>query len=679
LEALKLLPGAEEADTERRPKRRSGAALALVLALVVGAALALFFALGNDPSPDAQTSAQELPARGRLVIRAIDASALGAQRQWQGPALQRRLVNELWDGWEIAAQVGEGEALANSASGTGFSGVLTQNEAGQLELRLAWAHAPRGAPLLASGTSFQSLAVAAAKAIVEATTEASERAPSQASMARVGAKDPEAWRLWRRAQRASLMQQWSLSRLLAGQASKLDPDFPLPYFEESWSYGGNDEIRIAPLKRALQTMLKHSEISSNWKVVADMQRVRLAGDSAAEALLFEKLSKQPMTPGEAYYFNARVLMAKYFDGKPEQTLPAIKYMAEQNAQRADQVKLLANAYLKLQSKQSAQDAVNNARKALTLAPEDVAVRADFVRALLHVGEEEEARRQASWVDSADAQDKLYANSGGERTNSILDMHMALGDAGGARGDVLRMEAGSEIQRGQALHMQAIIDAYEGNEASALDRLQKAMQVFGEVGITEFVTIGRYERALTYFELGNSQAAVTVLAELPHIPLSAADKMLKLRAQAKLSKQPALLIAEAREILAGARFDPSQRALMEMALASDLGEYQEVVDFAARQQGNNGRIAWLYYAGDAHENLGNYEEAELLFRELGNHYNGYTEPRLSARAWLRVAALRERVRDKSGAGEAYARFLARYSRAPRTDPEVRRARKRSAKH
>src|SRR5690606_11755455 len=89
-------------------------------------------------------------------------------------------------------------------------------------------------------TAARPLAVELARWIAAAVAPPGGPRPHAGDLAEACTDSPEAWRLWRRARRASRMQRWGAVRELTAKAIELDPDFSLAHLELAFSYMKTD-------------------------------------------------------------------------------------------------------------------------------------------------------------------------------------------------------------------------------------------------------------------------------------------------------------------------------------------------------------------------------------------------------------------------------------------------------
>src|SRR6185503_3227861 len=81
------------------------------------------------------------------------------------------------------------------------------------------------------------------------------------------------------------------------------------------------------------------------------------------------------------------------------------------------------------------------RRAVALAPHDVAARANLARALVLSGDVDGARAQLAIIESSDPEEKRDAFAG-EHTNRLFALHMSLGEAEEALIDARRLLLGT---------------------------------------------------------------------------------------------------------------------------------------------------------------------------------------------------------------------------------------------
>src|SRR6185503_19077041 len=117
-------------------------------------------------------------------------------------------------------------------------------------------------------------------------------------------------------------------------------------------------------------------------------------------------------------------------------------------------------------------ALRHGERAVALAPEDVAARANLARALVLAGGERAARGHLAVLARAEPEDKQDAFLG-ERTNRLFALNMTLGDLEEASADARRLLVGQALQQAQGRAALAAIALSRGAFDEGLDGLAAA--------------------------------------------------------------------------------------------------------------------------------------------------------------------------------------------------------------
>src|SRR5690606_9369379 len=194
-----------------------------------------------------------------------------------------------------------------------------------------------------SGATLQELAEAAAAAIIEASVPPGLRRPTAVELAQTGGTVPEAWRLFRRSQRASSLQLWPLARILSRRALALDPDFVAGNLEYGYTFAIGDEARVAPLRRAIAGV--DGELGQAWRRAAELAAASLGTDAAAHARAVEALFAADLDYRDRWYVLHRLHYGQWYEGAREDSLAHLEALEARYPRSAGAAKLLANHYL----------------------------------------------------------------------------------------------------------------------------------------------------------------------------------------------------------------------------------------------------------------------------------------------------------------------------------------------
>src|SRR6185503_5158557 len=371
----------------RMPPHRRRLALVLLLAVVIGGAAAAFVRLRGEPRRPVATISH-------VVVSAIDGDALPAPERWLAAVVQRLIADELIDAWGLDVDLGPpGDPSPDTLV---VAGRLARAPSGRLRMLIA------GIPFEAS--TARELAAGAAARMVADHIPAPLRHPTALELAAAGAHDPEAWRLWRRAQHETLLLRFERAGTLCHQARASDPEFPLPALELALAYDDKDIAASTQLVEAMQLMAR-VPVRPLWPLVATGARQIAEGDLAGATRTVEQARRLDLTPRERTWLELRWAMAIYFVDSPQAAAPSLELLAESHPRHASAFKLLAGMHLTSDQPTAAALALRYATRAVELAPEDGGARADLATALLLAGRRDEARARAAELAQLDTEDK----------------------------------------------------------------------------------------------------------------------------------------------------------------------------------------------------------------------------------------------------------------------------------
>src|SRR6185503_4437547 len=118
------------------------------------------------------------------------------------------------------------------------------------------------------------------------------------------------------------------------------------------------------------------------RTAVEFARSSRQADDAGVARALESFGALPLEGEDLLYIKTRLALIPFALGDPESGVPALEWVAERWPQDAAARKQLANYYLGGDEPVSLDLALRHAQRAVELAPEDVAARADLALALL---------------------------------------------------------------------------------------------------------------------------------------------------------------------------------------------------------------------------------------------------------------------------------------------------------
>jgi tetratricopeptide (TPR) repeat protein len=623
--------------------RRWMLAAGLAAVAIAGATLAL--AIGaKAPAP-----AQAAP---RIVLPAFAATALPARDRWLAAVVQRLVADELTEAWGLDVELG---GSPHPVPGTVIvTAKLVRDPSGRLRLSI------EGATLEA--TSMRELAVLAAAQVVTAHVPEPVRRPTAADLAEVGARDPEAWRLWRRAQHESLLLRWQRASALALEARKRDPEFPLATLELAMLYDDKDIAAENDLVAATE-LLKQTTVRPLWPLAATAARQQVEGDTAGTARTVAAARRLELTARERRWLELRWAMAVYFNDSHEAAAPALELLADTHPSHPTAFKLLAGMHLASDQPTAPTLALRYATRAAELAPDDCGARADLALALLLAGRLDEARARAAELAQLDPEDKRLARG------RLFTLHMALGDLAEAERDARRQLSGSPTQRAEGMSGLAVIDLYWGRFDAGVRGLVAAADAYDAIGQTVAAARVRFVAGRQAWQLGDHAGAIRAFEQVAAGPTQHA------RAARGLARIVAGKLDDARAYAAGLGAGSIDRAEIELAIAHAARDPDGVLAAFTRIEKLSTTIEHLFATAEALERSGRLDDAARMFARLAGHTRAWTEPVASTRAWYRLGELRERTGDLAGARAALTEGLRRWGNATTRMPEVDDARRR----
>jgi hypothetical protein len=614
-------------------------------------------------------AALEIAAPRQVVIAAVDASALdGARGDWLDAAFGRRLVNELEDAWALTARL---------ASDPG-------PEPGAIDLTatIAIRGDPRGLAatvttatreLQVSGETMQQLAEATAAAIVEASIAEHLRRPRPIDLALDGASNAEAWRLVRRSQRASVRQLWPRARELSLAALELDPGSVSGNLEHGWTFGGGDPEAVKYFKAALDA--DSERLSVGWRQAIAVVRTAMTAPAEVDRALAEAMAA-PLSRRERWYFSHRAVYAKWYEGFRDDSIAHLESLEAGFPRSAGAAKLLANHYLARDDREARELALRHARIAVSRGADDVASRADLARALLSMDQRSAALEQTALIEAADEEDKRWAIAGGEKSNSLFDLYIALGDLPAADRAARRLEAGRIDERGHGQRARAYLDFFRGDAQSGYQRLDHAIATYDRTELTEFIVSTRRQLAAIAHSLGDSDRVLEVIASTPETPQMLYQVFAAIARYRTSGDRGALAGLEA--AIARLPDDHADRGYYGLQIAAALGDWDRVLELEDASVRWRRHLSARYLLGIAREKRGDLEAAVGHHEKLAYHRYNCFEPVWSGKSLFEAARLRAKLGDLAGARRHYRAYLARLDRAPPSHAGVAAARRELAR-
>jgi predicted Ser/Thr protein kinase len=634
------------------PGRRSRRSVLVLDAVLVVALAAGTGSLGPAPRAEPPVATATAPTSPRILLPAVDVTAMPDDDRWLGPVVQRLIADELIDAWELDVELGASSRPAPDT--VTLPTRLARDPSGRL--RLAFDGELREA------TTARELAIAVAARIVTAHIPAGLQHPVAAELAAVGAHDVEAWRLWRRAEHETLLLRWEQARDLCRQALARDPAFPVARVELALTYTTQDAAGIEELTRA-EELMKRVPVGPVWQLAVIGAHQLRAGNGVGAAITAAKVLALDLTPRERFWVDLRWTIARYVRGAPAEIIaPTLVRLAEAHPDQPAAFKLLADQYLSSDSPTAPTLALRYATRANELAPEDASARADLAIALLLAGRPGEARAHAAVLGRLDADDK-------RRTQSrLFVLHMALDDLAEAELDAQRELSGSPEEHAEGVANAARIDLYWGRFDRGVRGLLASADEYEALGTTVAAAARRYLAGRQAWLLGDRR---TALAAFERAAAGPARNAANARVRALIA---AGKLDEARRIAAALPEATAERASAELAIADAAHDPAATLAAFAGIEQLSTELEHLLPAADALERTGRVEEATAMFERLASPVYAGTEPVAAIHAWIRLGHLRERAGDLAGARAAFTEVVRRWGNATARTPEVDDARR-----
>jgi hypothetical protein len=591
------------------------------------------------------------PASGPLTIglAGFDPAGLTPDERWLADAMTARLRDELDDAWAI-------ELVDADRADLQVAGKIRRDAAGRLVVDVAIGTDP---PRPWSGGSIDELAAQIARALAERQPVAS-RHPTAGELTLVGARDPEAWRQWRRAQRHGRMQRWHRDRALTSDALARDPGFPLARIELAFSYERVDAAMLEVL-RPMQP--PGPGLAPPWRRAVEFSLAFLAGDTNAPDVGLQEMLAMPLGDRDRLWLETRFGLGVYALGQIDQALAVMERTGDRWPRDAAAARFLAEHHVLSDQERSAAIAVEHAAAAVERSPDDIASRALYALALARTGRVDDARAEARRIAHGDADQKREAG------RLLCFMYLALDQPDEAEVAVRRLTTGSAMEQLQAARLLGALDLYRGRLDPGFAAIDRATAAYAAAGRQRLSYDGRAEAALDALALGDRDRATRLLQPMAATPRGAALLAIadgRPRAAAQVAADAALA-----QVPAGDAHDA-------LAIIVDV-ELERTAAAIARFKRRGGEVAidGLAAMAAAYQQAGDAGEEARLLARLVAHPEGWRRPVAVVRAHLRLGVLAEARGDRAAARAAYQVVLGRWERAAGDRPEVATARARLA--
>jgi tRNA A-37 threonylcarbamoyl transferase component Bud32/tetratricopeptide (TPR) repeat protein len=615
---------------------RAGLAALALLILVVGL---VWLTAGPQHEP------------AHVAIAPLDTSPLGAGEAPVGEALRSLIRDELIDAWGVKARVEE------QASGPGdiarIDGRVWREE-GRPQALLRIRHGWHSRQVRAAGSSLRELAERSAALVVESSVPAAERHPTADDLRAVGTRDPEAWRLLRRARRAARMLRWDDARQLTRDAVQRDPGFALGWIEQAMTFNDGDTARDAPLTKGIELAEGVSGLDAFSSALVEFARRWRENDLAAQTRVMASFDRLPLSDEDLLYAKTRLALARSFRGDMVNGLAQMEWIAEKWPDDAAAHRALADYHLAAgemgqlppEAGGSLSLALRHATRAVALAPHEVGARMSLARALLLSGDKQGAKAQVDAASQAEHEEKQAANSQAENINSLFALHMALADWDEAATDARRMLMGSPARRAHGQLALGYLDLNRGAYSQGLEGLRLAVEQYAQAGRTTGAAehswdlcchayrFGRYAEARDACSRARLWSESSVSVNKEDVRRVAAASILMRLAAAQTRGEPARRWAldELRRSIAELPSDHPLRVQLELLRRYAAQDWTGVVTLYRELEPRPDSIAVAYYAAEALERLGRSDEARRVDERMASHPNAwrYPNPRVQPR-------------------------------------------------
>lgn len=577
-----------------------------------------------------------------IVLGPVEAPA-GTGDAAGATALRALIRDELIDGWGVRSRLtADPAASRDEARITGCH----WREGGRLHLQLGvrcgWY---RRTTLLASADSLRELAERSAALVVESCTPPGSRRPRGDELRAVGAREPEAWRLLRRARRAARAARWSEARHFAREAIDRDPGFALAWLELAFTFNDGDAARNEPLGRGLALARGAKGLNAGSAALVAVAHCWRDGDMPGLDRALRHLESLALEEEDQLYARARVAMVRFLRGDSVDGLARMEWIAERWPDDAAAHKLLADYHLaagemgQLSSAAGAslRLALRHAERSVALAPYDVASQITLARALLLSGDLRAARLTMDTVALAGPEEKQAASSAGENINNLFALHMALADWDEAGADARRMLLGSAARRAHGQLALGYLDLNRGRPDRGLERLRRATEDYFGLGLTIVAAEHSWElccHAMRFGCYGRAHAACARARQWSRGSSNVQDarreriasigtELAAAQTRQAASRRGALRRLRGR--IARLAADDPLRGQLELMRRHALGDWAGVIDLYDDVAARPDTVAVAYWTAEAFEHLGRSGEARRVDERYASHPNAWRYP------------------------------------------------------
>ena len=629
-------------------RRRWLAVSGLALA---GSAIAIVFALRPSGGPGVPLTI--VPPR--VIVDHVDASALDPKHHWYGEAFSRRLANELEDAWGVDAHVSGDSGVVPTEADLRLSVSLSRRQDLALSATIQVRQYGHVQTVEQLAPTFQDLAELASSEVMTLVPPALRR-PHPVELERSAINHADAWRLWRRAQRASLRQQWTKSRTLAAAAIEADPECVPCLIEYGWSFGADDKRRLEPITRAL-TLSDGLSLNNSLMRVLDFARADVAGDVAAMSAMLAEVLDDRWSHRDRRYYSFRAYARLWFDGFREAAAPQLEMHVELFPRVSGVAKMLAEHFLELDGRDESRQALEYSKLAVTRGADDVGARAQLARALLHVGKRDEALREVAIIESAEATEKQRAIAGGERTNTLFDLYMALGDRRAASQAARRLYNGGPNQKAAAAEALAHLAYLRGDRIRGNRLHREAQRRHEESNDEPFAAAIADRRIWIQFAADDCAKVIGLIEDLrktqAHPHHAVLEQLCRHRLAGTRKNSPALKAA----LKGGSELrSVRHKALIGLILAVEIKDWDKALKFEDVVRLGRMWIGAYHYLGVAAEGVGDLERAAKWHELLAEHRFAWLRPITSTRSRLHAARLREKLGQTEQAKAHYRAYV-----------------------
>ena len=620
---------AEDIEPARRLRWGWVVAAGLVAAAGIGAALLLRGARDPDPAP-----------MRSVVVGPAVTTGLPEDERWKSAAIARTLADELVDAWGIES--GAGEIVTP---------IATREPGERYRVRVGAASG--------EGATLREAVQAAATAFVAERVPREQQHPTAAELRIEGTTDAEAWRWLRRARRDAMMLRWERVGSSTREAKRRDPNFALAYLEEAMVIDRGDTAARAALDEAV-TRVERADVDPAWKLAARAVDAYDAGRWPEVEQNLAAIARLELAPQTRQYIMTRQAIGTYYSDV-RAAGPQLTLLLEQYPGDGAAPKMLASLYLDSDEPGADALALKYAEVGVKLAPDDAGTHCQRGIALARAGRIADAHEEARRVASMAIDDRRLAR---ER---LFELHLALGDPAEADADARRVLTGTPHERAVGISQQGLLQLYWGQFLTAYDSLEASAQAFVAIGQDKSADHKRYRLAFSAWQLGDTQRAQRVFADIASRKTTFA-KQSRVFAAILAGNLPAARVATA-----AIEEGTAPRAIAEVKLAAVERRDEELLAAYARLERVGSTRDVVLDRADALARLGRRDDEIATLVRLTENPAGYAAPVVVPLALARLGDRYAQAKDVERATAAYTALLARWERAD-TRPEVERARR-----